>query len=62
MQEVDTDLVIKACEIANSNELPAIQYMIAQYQKAVHFERNQDAAMMELAIRRFVCNHNKYAV
>ena len=56
------ELIANACKISDEKGLQAIQFMILQYQKSIHFENYQTASMMELAIHKFVCHHNNYAV
>jgi hypothetical protein len=60
--KANKELINTACKIADEKGLQAIQYMILQYQKAIHFENYQTASMMELAIHKFVCYHKEYAV
>jgi hypothetical protein len=55
--KVNDELILEASKIADEKGINAIQYMIIQYQKAVHFERLELASMMELAIRKFICNN-----
>jgi hypothetical protein len=56
------ELINNACKIADDKGLQSVQFMILQYQKAIHFENYQTASMMELAIQKFVCHHNNYAL
>ena len=60
--KANKELILKALNIANNNNLNTIKYMILQYQKAIHFENYETASMMELAIHKFICNNNNYAV
>jgi hypothetical protein len=60
--KANKELIAEACKIADDKGLKAIQFMILQYQKAIHFENYETASMMELAIHKFVCYHNNYAV
>jgi hypothetical protein len=55
--KVNDELILEASKIADEKGINAIQYMIIQYQKAIHFERFELANMMELAIRKFICNN-----
>lgn len=60
--KANKELIVEACKIADDKGLQAIQFMIAQYEKAIHFENYETASMMELAIYKFVCHHNNYAI
>ena len=60
--KTNKELIAEACKIADEKGLQAIQYMILQYEKAIHFENYETASMMELAIRKFVCHHKNYAI
>jgi hypothetical protein len=55
--KANDQLILEALKISDEKGIKAIQYMINQYQKAVHFERTELANMMELAIHKFVCNN-----
>lgn len=60
--KANKELILKALNIASNKDLNAIQYMILQYQKAIHFENYETASIMELAIHKFVCHHTNYAI
>lgn len=60
--KANKELILKALNIASSKDLNAIKYMITQYEKAIHFERYEEASIMELAIHKFICHHTNYAI
>jgi hypothetical protein len=55
--KVNKEIILEASKIADKKGILAIQYMITQYEKAIHFENYEVASMMELAIRKFICNN-----
>ena len=60
--KVNIDLIHKVFDASTLYNLPEISYMVAQYQKAVHFERIEQAQMIELAIEKYVCYTKDHAV
>jgi hypothetical protein len=60
---VNLELILKALDVAEKDEVRPIHDIICKYRKAIHLKKEKDASMLELAIERFICYHTEnYAI